>query len=195
MPAKNSSMGFTEEESSEIIALARGAIEMRLAGEPIPVSSRSRPKLRQKTGVFVTLRRNGALRGCIGYIEGMQPLVEAIPRMAVAAAFEDPRFPPLSKGELKELQIEVTILSPLKKIKDTDEIKVGKHGILIRSGYNQGLLLPQVAVEENWDLKTFLMHTCLKAGLNPDAYKRPGTEIFIFEGVIISEPHRKQADD
>ncbi len=179
--------GLTEKSEAEILRLARQTIENSVQGKAEPDFKPAAAVFEEKLGVFVTLKRKGRLRGCIGYVEGTKPLYEAIPKMARAAAFEDPRFPPLSQDELTDLEIEVTLLSPLKQIKKLEEIEVGRHGILMRAGFNQGLLLPQVAVEEKWDRETFLMHTCLKAGLNPDAYKKQGIDIYIFEGHIIKE--------
>ncbi|MDI6743358.1 MAG: AmmeMemoRadiSam system protein A, partial [Smithella sp.] len=100
--------------------------------------------------------------------------------MAVAAAFNDPRFPALKKDELNQLTFEISVLSPLERIRDIHEIEVGRHGLYIVSGYNSGLLLPQVATEYRWDRETFLEQTCYKAGLNPQSWKDPETEIYIF---------------
>ena len=126
--------------------------------------------LTEKRGVFVTLYKKKHLRGCIGFPEPILPLGIALIKAAKAAAFEDPRFSPLSTSELKEIKIEITLLTKPKKT-DPKKIKVGKDGLIIKKGFNSGLLLPQVAVEYKWDAKTFLEQTCLKAGLDKDAWK------------------------
>jgi AmmeMemoRadiSam system protein A len=128
----------------------------------------------------VTLKKNGRLRGCIGHIVGRQSLADTVCEMAQAAAFEDPRFPPLSPSELDELEIEISAMTPLKEIDTVEEIQVGTHGLYIVNGGRSGLLLPQVAAEYGWDCRTFLEQTCRKAGLPQDAWKASGTRIFTF---------------
>lgn len=141
----------------------------------------------EKYGVFVTLTKNGNLRGCIGYVIGVEPLIKAIRTMAVEAAFKDPRFYPLRESEFNLIKIEISILSPMEKVKSFDEIEIGKHGLMIKKGFYSGLLLPQVATEYNMDRKTFLEHVSLKAGLNKDAYKDDDSEILKFSAYIFSE--------
>lgn len=145
------------------------------------------PSLIEKCGAFVTLHSNGELRGCIGYIEGIIPLFETVQEVAVKAALEDPRFEPVTVDELDNIDLEISVLSPLKKIKDVNKIEVGKHGLVIKRGYSRGLLLPQVAVEYNWDREAFLSHTCRKAGIGADQWKDQATEIYIFSAEIFSE--------
>jgi len=140
--------------------------------------------LREPLGAFVTLTSGGRLRGCIGHIVGDKPLYQTIAGMARAAAFEDPRFPPLSKAEFESVRIEISILSPITPCPDPAQVEVGRHGLIMRQGYRQGLLLPQVPVEWKWDRETFLSQTCVKAGLPPDAWKLPATEIYWFEAVV-----------
>lgn len=181
------SLKLSEAEKKELLNIARQTLESYLNNRKIPDFKITSENLRKRYGVFVTLEKFGELRGCIGYIEGIKPLYEGVIDNALNAALRDPRFPPVSLKELKDIKIEITILSPLKKINDINEIVVGKHGIFIKKWFYQGLLLPQVATENNWDRETFLRHTCLKAGLNPDSYKDKDTEIYIFEGLIISE--------
>ena len=132
-------------------------------------------KLREPFGVFVTLKIGGDLRGCIGYMACDQPLYLNIARMAKAAAFEDPRFPPLSEDEFERLEVEISILSPISRCPSPGQITVGRHGLILRRGSRQGLLLPQVPLEWGWDRETFLAHTCQKAGLPMDAWKQPDT--------------------
>jgi hypothetical protein len=144
----------------------------------------------KECGAFVTLHKEGALRGCIGQIYAVKPLFETIKSMAVSSAFQDPRFPPLRKEELSSIEIEISVLSPLEEVDSVDNIKVGTHGIYLKKGYKSGLLLPQVAVEQNWNLETFLTHTCHKAGLGGNCWKEPDTEIYIFSAEIFKEgPH------
>jgi AmmeMemoRadiSam system protein A len=126
------------------------------------------------------LKKSGQLRGCIGYIKAYKPLGETVQEMAIAAAFNDPRFPSLKSDELQQLTFEISVLSPFKRIKDVNEIEVGKHGLYIVRGYNSGLLLPQVAIEYKWDRETFLKETCHKAGLPLQAWMDEETEIYIF---------------
>ena len=138
--------------------------------------------------MFVTLTRHGRLRGCIGYLKAVKPLLAAVQEMATAAAFHDPRFPALREEELADLELEISVLSPMHLIKNIDEIEVGRHGLYLERGSFQGLLLPQVATQYGWDRLTFLRQTCLKAGLDPDAWQDPATRIFVFTADILHEP-------
>jgi len=138
-------------------------------------------------GCFVTLTQHGELRGCIGLIKGIKPLYLAVQDMAIAAALRDPRFPPVSPSELDEIEIEISVLTPLKEVEDVEEIKVGRDGIYIERGYHSGLLLPQVATEYGWTREEFLDHTCMKAGLFPGCWKEEGTKIYRFSALIFSE--------
>ena len=130
------------------------------------------PQLAQHAGAFVTLLRHGDLRGCIGRIQADQPVWRVVQQMAISAAQSDPRFYPLGSDELDDLEVEISLLSPLRKITSIDEIEVGKHGLMITQGFHRGLLLPQVAGERDWDRDTFLDATCDKAGLPPDAWRK-----------------------
>jgi AmmeMemoRadiSam system protein A len=184
-------MKLTEEDKKALLNIVRSTIERKLtagidysnARETIETS----PALKEKSGVFVTLKKKGQLRGCIGYIQAFMPLEQAVAKMALAAAFDDPRFPPLKRNELKEISVEISILSPLKRISKLDEIEVGKHGLYIMRGYSSGLLLPQVATEYDWDRLTFLEQTCCKAGLPCDAWKDEDSAVFVFSADIIEE--------
>jgi AmmeMemoRadiSam system protein A len=142
---------------------------------------------REKSGLFVTLTVESGLRGCIGFITGVEPLKEAVVTLAREAAFHDPRFPPLQRKELESVVIEISLLSPLTRVTDPDGIRPGYHGLVIRSGVHSGLLLPQVATENHWDRDQFIAHTCRKAGLSPEAASRPGTELFSFTADVFSE--------
>jgi len=174
-----------------LLEIARGTIESHLLGKPY--SPGYPDSFRENRGVFVTLNKNGELRGCIGFPEPVMPLIEAIQQAAVSAASQDPRFPPLSAEELPQVKIEVTVLTPPKPLKAEpsdypNKIKVGRDGLIIEQGFRKGLLLPQVPVEWKWDETEFLSHTCLKAGLPKDAWKRKETKIYTFQGEIFSEP-------
>ena len=138
-------------------------------------------------GAFVTLRKEGNLRGCIGNIVSDRPLSETIHDMSKAAAFRDPRFIPLAKEEFEKISIEISILSPLEKVENIAKIKPGRDGLYIKNGYNSGLLLPQVATEQDWDRETFINQTFLKAGLTPDHINDKNTEIFSFTADVFSE--------
>ncbi len=138
-------------------------------------------------GAFVTLHNRGRLRGCIGYIQGVRIIPEAVTDMARASAFRDPRFTPLTVDEYREIDIEISILSPIEPVADVSDIKVGRDGLIVSRGRQSGLLLPQVPVEQGWDLPTFLEHTCYKAGLPGDAWKREGTKIEKFSAQVFSE--------
>jgi len=176
-------LALTEKEKDFLKKLARDTIKARLfkkkfEKQDIPET------LKQHQGAFVTIKKKGELRGCIGYLKGYLPLHETVEQMAVQAAFHDPRFDAISKEEFKDLEIEISVLSPLKKIENIEEIQVGVHGIFIEKGFYSGLLLPQVATEYGWDRKTFLEHTCYKAGLHKDAYKEKDTHIYIFSAEV-----------
>ena len=185
-------LGLTGEEKRYLLALARRTIQAHVRGVPLEYEEPESPTLREERGAFVTLYKQGQLRGCIGYIEGIKPLYLTVIDMAEAAAFNDPRFPPVQADEVDELDIEISVLTPLRKVTDLREIEVGKHGILLRRDIYQGLLLPQVATEYGWDRETFLNQTCLKAGMSPGCWKDPETEIFIFSADIFSEKDLQQ---
>jgi AmmeMemoRadiSam system protein A len=184
MAGKEKDMLLSPQEKQTLHEIARQAIASGLSGKNLPALDKKSPNLAKKRGAFVTLHHRGQLRGCIGLIEPIKPLAEAIQEMAVSAAFKDPRFPPLRADELPEIQIEISVLSPLTRVKEAEDIEVGKHGIYLEKGFNRGLLLPQVATEYKWDRHTFLRQTCQKAGLNPEAWKDPDTRLYIFSAEI-----------
>jgi AmmeMemoRadiSam system protein B/AmmeMemoRadiSam system protein A len=177
-------LGLTEEEKKTLHHIAKTVIENKVRGKAVPEFKIESHILKENRGAFVTIQKKGQLRGCIGYIEGHGPLHKTIEEMAEAAAFRDPRFSPIKEKELQELDIEISVLTPLKRIKDVNEIQVGKHGIYIVRGMWAGLLLPQVATEYGWDRLAFLEHTCQKAGLPPNAWKEKDIEIYIFSADI-----------
>jgi AmmeMemoRadiSam system protein A len=189
MPDQNSDtiVGLNNEEKVYLLTIARSTISHYLQTGKLIDSTPDSDKLKEKFGVFVTLHKNGKLRGCIGYIEGIDALHNAVVAMAHSAAFRDPRFPPVETTEIDNLEIEISVLSPLKKIENIDEIMVGQHGLVIKQGLSRGLLLPQVAPEWGWDRKEFLEQTCQKAGLPSNAWEDQQTEIYIFSAEIFSE--------
>jgi hypothetical protein len=177
-------LGLSEEEKKTLHQIAKAVIESKVRGKAVPEFKIEGPHLKENRGAFVTLHRRGQLRGCIGYIEAHNPLHKTIEEMAEAAAFRDPRFLPVTEKEFQELEIEISVLTPLKRVRDINEIEVGKHGLYIKKGWYSGLLLPQVATEYGWDRKTFLEHTCQKAGLPPDMWKDKAAEIYTFSADI-----------
>lgn len=186
--------GLSDEHKRILLKLARQAIEKRLdaqpgaGGEPLEVNLEEMPEpLRRENGAFVTLKKQGQLRGCIGHIVSDRPLCLCVSEVAALAAVRDPRFKPLSKEELAEITIEISVLSPLRKVKSTEEIQVGRDGLIISSGRRQGLLLPQVAVEQGWTREEFLTHTCRKAGLPLDAWRQEGVTIYRFSATVFGE--------
>ncbi len=170
-----------------LLRYARSVIRENLGMETDEIKRPESPILMEKRGGFVTLKKNGRLRGCIGYIDAVKPLLDTVGEMACSAAFSDYRFDPVIKEEVDDLVIEISVLSPVRETKDTSEIEVGRHGIIISGGDRRGLLLPQVAAEYGWDRNTFLDQTCVKAGLAPGAWKDAGTTIEIFSAEIFSE--------
>ena len=184
-------MNLSTADQQLLLQVARNSIAAHLEGKTATPVQTSSAVVREPRGAFVSLHRHGQLRGCIGYLEAIKPLLQTVQDMAVAAAFQDPRFPPLQAGELADLEIEISVLSPMRLIASTDEIEVGQHGLYIVQGMRRGLLLPQVATQYRWDRLTFLEQTCGKAGLPPDAWKEPGTNIFIFTADIFADHPRQ----
>ena len=177
---------LSEADRKSILELARRAVveavcQKRLLDE-IPKTG----LYEQKCGVFVTLHVRGRLRGCIGVIEAKDRLGESIVRCAASAALEDPRFSSMQPGELQDLNVEVSLLSPMELIQP-EAIEIGKHGLLVEHGLHRGLLLPQVAVEHHLEREQFLRETCHKAGLAADGWKAPETRIYAFTCEIAAE--------
>ena len=181
---------LTEEEGAVAIRLAKDALSQRVAGlsaEKINVTA----IFLEKRGVFVTLTKAGELRGCIGFPHPVMQLKNAIHDAAIAAATEDPRFQAVTKAELSLLDIEVTVLTLPQVVEGEPKERVhkvitGKHGLIVKGLGRSGLLLPQVATEYGWDAKTFLSHTCRKAGLPGDCWMKPDITLFTFEGQIFN---------
>jgi AmmeMemoRadiSam system protein B/AmmeMemoRadiSam system protein A len=177
-----------EASKRELLSIARGAIEGMVRNGRAPEPSTENGALMNPQGAFVTIKIGGKLRGCIGNfgIRNAKPLYQTVSEMAVAAAVQDPRFPPLSKKELPQIEIEISALSPLRPESDPEKIEVGRHGIYITKGHRSGVLLPQVATEYGWDRLTFLRQTCRKAGLGADEWK-DGATISTFEAEVFGE--------
>jgi AmmeMemoRadiSam system protein A len=168
-----------------LLELARQTIADRL-GLSAAAAPRPPDEVRSVQGAFVTLKIGDRLRGCIGHVVGVVPLWEAVRENALAAAFRDPRFPPLEGRELARVRFEISVLSPLRAV-SSDEVEVGRHGVLIERGRSRGLLLPQVADEHGWDRDTFLDHTCRKAGLEPGCWRDRETEIQVFTAEVFGD--------
>ncbi len=182
---------LTLEEGEKAVKLARKAIEEFLKNKRI-IKDRLSGIFEEKRGVFTTLTKQGELRGCIGFPYPIKRLDEAIIESAIAAATEDPRFPPVSMDEMNEIIVEVTVLTPPEKLEAeplerAKKIEIGRHGLIVKYGHFSGLLLPQVAVEYNMDEEEFLTQTCIKAGLPPDCWLFKEVEVFTFEGQIFKE--------
>jgi AmmeMemoRadiSam system protein A len=169
-----------------LIDLARTTIQARLDGMPLPSREPEHEVLLDRRGAFVTLKIDARLRGCIGHVVGVAPLWIAVRDNAIAAAFEDPRFAPLEADELAMTRIEISVLTPLRRVA-AEDVVVGRDGILIECGTDRGLLLPQVPVEYGWDRETFLDHTCRKAGLGPGCWRNPDTVISSFSAEVFGE--------
>jgi AmmeMemoRadiSam system protein A len=177
-----------DSQRSYLLGLARRAILSRLEGAPLPHPERPPAALAEPGAAFVTLTEPGhRLRGCIGHVIGHDPLWRSVRDNALAAAFEDPRFPPVSRDEIDRLEIEISVLSPLVRAERPDAVEVGRHGVVLSGDGRRGLLLPQVPLEYGWDRETFLAHACRKAGLPPDSWRRPGTRIELFTAEVFSE--------
>ncbi len=178
-------------DGKKLLALARDSIACRFSGRNLPLDDYR--EYFENQGAFVTLHEDGRLRGCIGYPEPMMPLFRAVSGAACSAAFEDPRFPPLTKDELDKVSIEISVLTvpELIKVEEPDEymenIKIGRDGLIIRNDFCSGLLLPQVPVEQGWDTAEYLQNICLKAGMAPDSWKDPKNRLYSFQAEIFSE--------
>jgi AmmeMemoRadiSam system protein A len=169
-----------------LLEIAREALHAGVEGRESLRNLGSDAAAQQSTGVFVTLRTRGRLRGCIGQVAAGPSLAEAIAHCAKAAALEDPRFNPVRPDELGEIEIEISALSPLEHIAP-EQIEAGRHGLMVSRGSQRGLLLPQVATEMRWTARRFLEETCVKAGFDPGVWREPETEIQAFTAEVFSE--------
>lgn len=179
---------LNESDKKELLTLARKSVEQAVGQkkqyEPNPSASEA---LNQDRGAFVTLLESGELRGCIGYTSATKPLYLTVRDTATLAALRDPRFRPVSTQELPRLEYEISVLSPLRHVVDVEQIKVGEDGLLMKNGQNEGILLPQVPVEQKWDRQKFLEETCVKAGIRPTCWRDADTDIFMFTAVVFGE--------
>lgn len=179
---------LTENEKKRLLEIARSTIQANAGGQKIPVFDEKGAGLNLKRGLFVTLRKNGELRGCIGTFTSEKPLYRTVQEMAVESSSHDFRFPPVSASETADIKIEISILTEPQLIDDWKKIRLGIDGVIVRKGFSSGVFLPQVATETGWGLETFLGQLCYqKAGLPSDCYKEPGTKLYTFQAVIFSE--------
>jgi uncharacterized protein len=176
-------------ERRALLAIARQALDAAVRGAPDAGVLPELAPLRRPGGAFVTLRTHGTLRGCIGHVAADRPLAEVVARVAASAATEDPRFPPVPAEELPELELEISVLTeavPLAS-RDPGAIRPGQDGVIVRRGWRQGVLLPQVAVDHGWAGEAFLTAACRKAGLPPEAWRAPDCQLFVFQADVFGE--------
>jgi len=179
---------LTDQQQKELLKLARDTITLYLTNKKILEKKISDSALQEVMGVFVTLRKNNQLRGCIGNIIGTKPLYLGVIEMSIASATQDSRFMPVSRDELDDIHIEISVLSPLKKITNPDEIIMGIHGVLVKNGYRSGVYLPQVATETGWSKDEFMNSLCVhKAGMEASAWKTGKCEIYVFTAEVFRE--------
>lgn len=176
---------LTKEQQKTAFSLIRNVILSRLFSKDFVLQDEHK-ELNQASGAFVTLHKKGLLRGCIGHMQSEKPLYTTLMELAISSAFEDRRFPPLSPGEYDDIDIEISILSPMQPA-SLDEIMIPKHGVLLSKGFYRSVFLPQVAIEQNWNKQIFMEHLCRKAGLSSYAYKDPDCSFHIFTAEIYKE--------
>lgn len=191
--AQEQNFTLSEKEKDTLIALARASVEHAIHDrKAYDAPTPQQAALNREAGAFVTLKEGGALRGCIGYTSASKPLYQTVRDTATLAALSDPRFQPVSAEEVSRLEYEISVLSPLRRVQDVRQIQVGKHGLLIKNGRREGLLLPQVPTEQHWDRVRFLEQTCAKAGMPEQCWKAEDTDIFSFTAEVFGE-HRSTA--
>lgn len=178
---------LTEEDRRYLLEIAHRSLIEAAAGRRYQPEGPHPDRLMVPAAAFVTLwQRDGALRGCIGQVEAVMPLVSSIARMAYSASQEDPRFPPVAPVEVPGLRVDISVLTSPEPL-DAEAVEVGTHGLIVEQGLRRGLLLPQVASERGWDSETFLDHTCLKAGLPRDAWRDRSTRILGFTAEVFGD--------
>jgi AmmeMemoRadiSam system protein B/AmmeMemoRadiSam system protein A len=179
---------LSEQEKNQLLYIARKSVETAVTERKLfECSAAGYEGLAQERGAFVTLKKKGELRGCIGYVAPVKPLCLTVRDVAAMAALNDQRFPPVSTKELSQLEYEISVLSPLRRVLDVKQIVVGRDGLVIKKGPSEGLLLPQVPVEQHWDRTEFLEQTCVKAGLPPRAWRDEDSDIFSFTALVFGE--------
>jgi uncharacterized protein len=181
---------ISAQDGKLLVSLARAALQAHFSKLPLDTSD-YRERFQTKQGVFVTLKKLGELRGCIGYPLPIYPLLQGVCKAALAAALSDPRFEPLTESELAQIDIEISVLTVPEQLESGPQaaarIQLGKHGVIAESGHSSGLLLPQVATEHQLDAESFLENVCLKAGLNSSCWKQTETRLYTFEAQIFTE--------
>jgi hypothetical protein len=186
--AEEPPFSLTDQEKSELLALARKSTEYAVqTNKTYDAPASTSETLNREYGAFVTLTEAGMLRGCIGYTSPIKPLNITVRDTAAYAALRDPRFRPVAVTELPQLEYEISVLSPLRRVTDIEQIQVGRDGLLMKNGNDEGLLLPQVPVDQKWNRQTFLEQTCAKAGMPTNCWKDENTDIFKFTAVVFSE--------
>jgi len=191
-PPAEHPFSLSAREKSELLALARTSVEYAVRNKKLyepPLSTSA--SLNEERAAFVTLKESGGLRGCVGYSFAVKPLYLTVRDTAALAALRDSRFPPVSRSELNQITYEISVLSPLEHVLDVRRIKVGHHGLLMRNGDHEGVLLPQVPVEQRWDRQRFLEETCAKAAMRTGCWKEEDTDIFMFTAVVFGETQGK----
>ena len=184
---------LSEETRRQLLALARGTLEAHFRGEAPPRLSSDRAEtFGDPRAIFVTLRMGERLRGCIGTLAPEGDLARSVPRFALRAAFEDPRFPALTAQELTECTIEISVLTAPRPLEDPEEIVIGRDGLILEFGGRRGLLLPQVATEWEFDRTMFLGELSRKAGLPPETWRQPGAKLWFFQAEVFSEEERER---
>ena len=179
---------LSDQEKQELLALARNSVESAVRDHKLyDFSSSASPTLLQDRAAFVTITENGELRGCVGYVAALESLQSTVRDVAAMAALKDDRFSPVTESELKNLHYEVSVLSPFRRVSDVKQIHIGQQGLLLKQGQNEGVLLPQVPVDEHWIVPTFLQQVAVKAGLPPDAWHDPRSDLFMFSAVVFSD--------
>jgi AmmeMemoRadiSam system protein A len=176
-----------ETDKTALLKLARTTLKAYLADRTVPPFETSREPLLEQKGAFVSLHHDKDLRGCIGLLVADCELFKVVQRCVVSAALEDPRFHSVTPDEVNDLSIEISVLTPFRRVKNVEEIEVGRHGLyMVHRGF-RGLLLPQVATQYGWDRTKFLEHTCMKSGLPTSAWRDPETAIYTFEADVFSD--------
>ncbi|MGE5206829.1 MAG: AmmeMemoRadiSam system protein B [Chlamydiota bacterium] len=184
-------IAFSRDEQQQLLKLARQSVETAVReGKLLDPPATSDVSLAAARGAFVTLTKKSQLRGCIGYTVPIKPLYLTVRDVAAFAALRDSRFPPVRDSELSDLEYEISVLTPFRRMQGMNELRIGEHGLLVRRGEQIGVLLPQVATEQHWDKRTFLEQACLKAGLPENAWRDQETDVFLFSATIFGDHDR-----